>query len=465
MIKKFEIFVMLFVCTTLCGEIPLTVIETPGEVEGVVTFARGWDPWFFVRAGDGAYWRIERLDYRNQQRLSEGDVIRAKGVYPEYCATPRLNKAKVEIIGKAAIEPPVKMTIAQMYAVGQDCERAKRDWLGRIIETHGWVIDINRRETFTQILLADGDRILTVSVPIRRQESLPDGVVLGAAIAATGVGVYDQKIDSVRNTAVDVADIGVQCQNANALYPLAPPPFWTTAKVWSAIAVLSLLAALAFGWAFVLHHDKKSDLAAADAIRRERLRLTSELHDNFQQLLAGCMFCLGAAMGKVGKDDDGAREQLEHLRSSLNHTQASLRAALWGLAEEAEGPEALTELFKYAAGRMPQWEGIVHFTLRGKERSVARQCSGALLLILQEAVGNAIRHGRATRVDVVVDFTEDSLVFGITDNGCGFEPRDCPETGHLGLDSIRRHAEGVGGTLTLKSVLGEGTTITVRIPL
>ena len=170
-------------------------------------------------------------------------------------------------------------------------------------------------------------------------------------------------------------------------------------------------------------------------------------------------------IGKVGKDDDGAREQLEHLRSSLNHTQASLRAALWGLAEEAEGPEALTELFKYAAGRMPQWEGIVHFTLRGKERSVARQCSGALLLILQEAVGNAIRHGRATRVDVVVDFTEDSLVFGITDNGCGFEPRDCPETGHLGLDSIRHHAEGVGGTLTLKSVLGEGTTITVRIPL
>ena len=83
MIKKFEIFVMLFVCTTLWGEIPLTVVETPGEVEGVVTFARGWDPWFFVRAADGAYWRIERLDYRNQQRLSEGDVIRAKGVYPE----------------------------------------------------------------------------------------------------------------------------------------------------------------------------------------------------------------------------------------------------------------------------------------------------------------------------------------------------------------------------------------------
>lgn len=88
----------------------------------------------------------------------------------------------------------------------------------------------------------------------------------------------------------------------------------------------------------------------------------------FQQLLAGCMFRLGAAMGKVGKDDAGAAKQLELLRDSLNHTQASLRAALWGLTEEAEGPAALTELFKYAASRMPQWEGIVHFTIRGRER-------------------------------------------------------------------------------------------------
>ena len=207
------------------------------------------------------------------------------------------------------------------------------------------------------------------------------------------------------------------------------------------------------------------DRIAADAVRRERLRLTSELHDNFQQLLAGCMFRLGAAMGKVGKDDAGAAKQLELLRDSLNHTQASLRAALWGLTEEAEGPAALTELFKYAASRMPQWEGVVRFTLRGREREVARQCSGALLLILQEAVGNALRHGHARHVDVVVDFTDTALIFGVQDDGCGFDPDDMPPAGHLGLDSMRKHAEGLGGTLTVTSEPGKGTSLTVRIPL
>ena len=294
---------------------------------------------------------------------------------------------------------------------------------------------------------------------------MPDGLELGSRIRVVGLGVYSQVLSRDRATVVGIEDVGVQMRSAKELELVVKPPFWSPRRFWSLVAALTQAAALALAWAFVLRRDKKRDLAAADAMRRERLRLTSELHDNFQQLLAGCMFCLGAAMGKVGKDDAGAREQLELLRSSLNHTQASLRAALWGLAEEAEGPAALTELFKYAASRLPQWQGIVHFSMRGKERCVARQCSGALLLILQEAVGNAIRHGGATRVDVVVDFTDGALVFGITDNGCGFEPRDCPETGHLGLDSIRRHAEGVGGTLTLKSVLGEGTTITVRIPL
>ena len=177
------------------------------------------------------------------------------------------------------------------------------------------------------------------------------------------------------------------------------------------------------------------------------------------------MFRLGAATGKVGRDDEGAKKQLELLRSSLNHTQASLRAALWGLTEEAEGPAALTELFKYAASRMPQWEGVVRFTVRGHERAVARQCSGALLLIMQEAIGNALRHGHARKVDVVVDFTDNMLIFGVTDDGCGFDANLVPSAGHLGIDSMRKHAEGIGGTLTLASAIGKGTALTVRIPL
>ena len=72
---------------------------------------------------------------------------------------------------------------------------------------------------------------------------------------------------------------------------------------------------------------------------------------------------------------------------------------------------------------------------------------------------------RAPHVDVVVDFTDTALIFGVQDDGCGFDPDDMPPAGHLGLDSMRKHAEGLGGTLTVTSEPGKGTSLTVRIPL
>ena len=277
-----------------------------------------------------------------------------------------------------------------------------------------------------------------------------------------GVGVYTAAWDEKSGSVMPVRDIQVRTANIASVTILSAKPFWTAGRVFGALGALAAVMLFVIG---AVQRARTRDRIAADAVRRERLRLTSELHDNFQQLLAGCMFRLGAAMGKVGRDDDGAKKQLEQLRSSLNHTQTSLRAALWGLTEEAEGPAALTELFKYAASRMPQWEGVVRFTVRGHERAVARQCSGALLLIMQEAIGNALRHGCARKVDVVVDFTDDMLIFGITDDGCGFNVDLGSSAGHLGIDSMRKHAEGIGGTLTLTSAIGKGTAVSVRIPL
>ena len=68
-------------------------------------------------------------------------------------------------------------------------------------------------------------------------------------------------------------------------------------------------------------------------------------------------------------------------------------------------------------------------------------------------------------VDVVVDFTDTALIFGVQDDGCGFDPNDMTPVGHLGLDSMRKHAEGLSGTLTVTSEPGKGTSLTVRIPI
>ena len=446
---------------TLRGEVRCADKDRSGELKGVVSFHCRTEPYFFIIDDADDPWRIE-YDATNAPQVVVGDVVKVRGVFPKRAATPRMRNADVEVVGKDNVPPYIELSPAEMHATDADGEQGRRSWYGRLVSTSGIIRDINRRETYTQMVIGPKETPVQVSVPFRISDPLPKDVEIGAVVRVRGVGVYTAVRDENRNAAVAVKDISVRVMRMDDVMVRSPRPFWTPVMATGAIGALVAMMLVAVG---IVQRARMRDRVAADAVRRERLRLTSELHDNFQQLLAGCMFRLGAAMGKVGKDDAGAAKQLELLRDSLNHTQASLRAALWGLTEEAEGPAALTELFKYAASRMPQWEGVVRFTVRGREREVARQCSGALLLILQEAVGNALRHGGARHVDVVVDFTDNTLIFGVQDDGCGFDPNGMPSAGHLGLDSMRKHAEGLGGTLTVTSVPGRGTSLTVRIPI
>ena len=442
------------------GEVLFTTNDAPARVEGVAVWHRPADQYYYLLDDAGGAWRVRNADDRAGVRA--GDRVRVEGVKPRGSARPRIERATTEKIGTGSLPELIEMTVDEMYAVGDDGEAGRRAWYARLVAVRGIVTDINRRETYTQILLGPKSRSVQIALPIRWSDPLPKGLAFGAFVRVRGIGHYDPLPPDHKGAVTGLVNFSVYPERLADLQVLDEAPFWTPLKIFAACTAFAFVM---LGVVALVLRARVRDRIAADAARRERLRLTSELHDNFQQLLAGCMFRLGAAMGKVGKDDDAARAQLELLRNSLNHTQSSLRSALWGLTEEAEGPAALSELFKYAASRLPQWTGIVHFTVRGRERAVARKCSGSLLLILQEAVGNALRHGGAKRVDVIVDFLDNALVFGVRDDGCGFDSRTPPKSGHLGLVTMRQHAEGLGGTLTVVSREGEGTTVTVRIPL
>jgi signal transduction histidine kinase len=107
--------------------------------------------------------------------------------------------------------------------------------------------------------------------------------------------------------------------------------------------------------------------------------------------------------------------------------------------------------------------------LAGRPRPCSADADIQLLRIAQEAINNAIRHGRATVVRVALAYHDDELVLTITDDGCGFTPdeRDpAPAAGeHLGLVTMRERAARMRGRLTIVSAAGSGTTIETRVPM
>jgi signal transduction histidine kinase len=92
--------------------------------------------------------------------------------------------------------------------------------------------------------------------------------------------------------------------------------------------------------------------------------------------------------------------------------------------------------------------------------------AGNLLLVVQEAIHNAIRHGQPTQVEVAADFGNDgALAITVRDDGAGFLPgtEAGPAQGHFGLHGMRERLERLGGTLQIESSPGSGTTITAHV--
>lgn len=441
------------------GEVSCPTADAEGGLSGVVTFHNVSEPYFFIEDDSGAAWRIECEDAKSCSFAKRGARVAARGVFPKWATTPRLNKARVEVTGQGEVPEHIEMTPAEMHAVDPDGEPARRHWFGRLVSVSGNVIDINRRETYTHVLIGPKSDLVQVVVPCRLDDPLPASLEIGARIRARGVGVYSSARDPHTNLAMPVTDIMVRLDGPGGLKVIQGSPFWTPLRLWLLIGGILLLAGVLVFWV------KSREKAKADAVQRERLRLSRDLHDGFQQLLAGTMFRLEAAMNLLPEDATRAREQLEKASDALYHTQAGLRAALWSMTEESEGPNNLSGLVKYAAGRLAHWQGVVHFEFRGEERHVPPSLSGEVLMGLQEAVGNALRHGGATDVKVAFSFRRDELVISIRDNGCGFDvAAACEGSGHLGLRSMRERAGRLGGTMTIKSEVGAGAIVVVRLP-
>ena len=88
-----------------------------------------------------------------------------------------------------------------------------------------------------------------------------------------------------------------------------------------------------------------------------------------------------------------------------------------------------------------------------------------LLHIGQEAVNNAVQHGRATRVGMEIAYDEGHTRLRVSDDGCGFDPgRLNGANGHYGLISMRERAEQVKGRVRIDSAPGRGTLVEAVVP-
>jgi signal transduction histidine kinase len=126
----------------------------------------------------------------------------------------------------------------------------------------------------------------------------------------------------------------------------------------------------------------------------------------------------------------------------------------------------LAEAIEWQAGQFQARTGITcRCDCPPEELDLSREQSTAVFRIFQEALTNIIRHAQATSVDITMKIEGGELVLKIIDNGRGITENERAGARSLGLLGMRERAHLIGGKININGVEGEGTVITVRVPL
>jgi signal transduction histidine kinase len=213
-------------------------------------------------------------------------------------------------------------------------------------------------------------------------------------------------------------------------------------------------------------HFREGTIVAADAaVKQERSRVASDLHDTVAQTLYGISLSAARVLLLIERNQtaqlQGVVEDLLHL---ANDGQTELRTLLHDLRsdEMQQFEEGLIGALTALATGLETRTGCRVRLAIGDEAEIAPATKAILVRIAREALNNIAKHARATRVDVVLEVQSEEAVLVVTDDGDGFDP-SAAHLGHFGLHMMREHALAVGGGLEVVSAPGRGTQIRVRV--
>ncbi|MFF2133046.1 GAF domain-containing sensor histidine kinase [Streptomyces olivochromogenes] len=226
-----------------------------------------------------------------------------------------------------------------------------------------------------------------------------------------------------------------------------------------------LLTILAQHAAIALTNARLYERSRELTIAEERSRLAHELHDAVSQKLFSLRLTAQAAAALVDRDPARAKGELHQVAMLAAEATEELRAAVIELRPAALDEDGLVATLRTQIQVLDRAHSArVTFTGHGVRALPAAQ-EEAVLRVAQEALHNALRHSGAGRVDVTLEKRGTGTVLRVSDDGSGFEPTAIRAAGrHLGLVSMRDRSSGVGGTLSVESAPGKGTTIEMEVP-
>jgi signal transduction histidine kinase len=281
-----------------------------------------------------------------------------------------------------------------------------------------------------------------------------------------------------------------------AVYWLTPP----TEDAW--VTLVNRVGAVTLLWAatYLINHRRRMLIALADqaeSLRRanvfleqkarelseanealrevparlvevqenERRTISRELHDESGQLLSAIFLRLDL-LRKSLQGEQTAVGQVDQIRQIATRLADGLHRLAVSLRPVSLDQAGLVEALRQYVESCRRVYGInVEMIANGLDHDrLAPELESSLYRITQEALTNVARYAHASHVSVLLNLEPDEVTMMVEDDGAGFDVQAAQRSGRLGLTGMKERAELRGGTLTIESAPGEGTTVVARIP-
>ncbi len=222
--------------------------------------------------------------------------------------------------------------------------------------------------------------------------------------------------------------------------------------------------------------EQETDRTLAEARRREMLlrereRIGRDLHDGIIQSIYAAGLHLEHAAAEIEDEPTTTRSRIATVMGELNRITGDIRSTIFDLRSgelEARDAEAIVlavadELQAHTLVKLEtRSEGLFRPRLRAEQAEQLRH-------IVIEAFSNVLHHAHARRVTVHMACTQRRFTLEIRDDGEGFDPAVTAERGRRGraqgLANIRRRAELLGAELRVESAPGQGTALSLTMPV
>ncbi|HLP77505.1 MAG TPA: ATP-binding protein, partial [Candidatus Paceibacterota bacterium] len=258
---------------------------------------------------------------------------------------------------------------------------------------------------------------------------------------------------------------------------LAEPPWWTPKRLLTIVGILVIGLASAAIWISLLRrqvetrtrqlHREIREREAAErqrALESERSRIARDLHDDLGSSLTeiGVLASTGQRPA-AGEDAPGL---FQAIAAKARGLIAALDVIVWAVDPEDNSLQSVAD---YLSGFAGEYLSRTTIACRFKipvsfpDMILDGRVRHDLLLTVKETLNNIVRHGLASEVEFRMAVNGSTLEIGIADNGKGFDPATA--RGGSGLRNLSTRLTNHGGDCRVESIVGKGTTVSIRLPL